>query len=265
MSSSPCPGAKESSGCVPSLVNRCLICAAFGMENCPPMLCGSLANRNLELLGDTCIGNSAWPLKPKSLLPELKKCLDVEYMPNFQGPKPPPTTAVRRTLELMDLGNGVQNPFVETAVPTGSTYGPPPSPEISIPSLQTFEWFLIGPFEVLGRTSWRLGIYLLTIGLLFEKYSYFGAERVLENREEPGTKPGWTLIVRIPGPNSGMDTRVRKVLLSMNFEEESMLPIYCGGVIGIRSVWKLKDPADHWRLKESGLRRMWTPVCGTRI
>lgn len=153
---SPCPpAARAYFGSVLSPAQRCLTCLAYGQENCPPALCGSKASRNLELLA-TCIGNLSARSPRRRLYTQLRECSEEQSMPNYQDQKLLPPTAARLTPELMDPGNGVQNPFVETAKRTGSLYGPPPSPDLSVAYPFKYEYATTGTLDALEPIIWRL-------------------------------------------------------------------------------------------------------------
>jgi hypothetical protein len=86
-----------------------------------------------------------------------------------------------------------------------------------------------------------------------ENAEFSGAELALERVEGRGRKPAWMLIVRIQDRSGGAATVVKNMLLSMNFEEESMSRTCSVGWIDIRYLWKPKDLPDHWWQSEFGL------------
>ena len=61
----------------------------------------------------------------------------------------------------------------------------------------------------------------------------------------------------------GAVTEIRRMLLSMNFEVQSTLHTYSGGLTDIRSSWKLKEEADLFVRNGSGSQATWIPVNGT--
>lgn len=81
-------------------------------------------------------------------------------------------------------------------------------------------------------------------------YSYCGDVQELVNHIELGSDFP-KLILKTQELNGGQAIEVKKLLLSMNFEEVSILPTYCGGRISIRLVWKLKDPTSPWNVASS--------------
>jgi len=133
----------------------------------------------------------------------------------------------------------------ETPRQTGMQYGPPPSPVISNPFRRKLVLSAIGPYELLVRITTLLAQWN-------DPALCSGVQLELESPDVLGTKQDWVLIVRILGnfsltlgPNFGAATRVKEMLLSMNFVEESMLPTYCDGWIVTLSGWRLRVVPDH--------------------
>lgn len=199
MANSPCAD-KGYSGSAHSLVQRCLICVAYGPENCPPALCGYAGSRNLENLA-TSIGNLSSPSSRRLLWPPSRESLEEVSMLNSQDQRLPPSMSVRSRLESMDLGNGEPNPFVVTRRPIGTVYGPPQSPEISLLSPRRSEWVIMGTSEELVLISHRLR-------RLFEKRMCSGVRLGLESHVVPGTNLEFKLIASVQGQNFGTATRV---------------------------------------------------------
>uniref|UniRef100_A0A345MQF5 Rep protein n=1 Tax=Cressdnaviricota sp. TaxID=2748378 RepID=A0A345MQF5_9VIRU len=192
-------------------LKKCLICHVYGSENCPPLLCGSVAKRKLEALADICIGNSAVPSPRKLLWPPSADSLEEVSMPSCQDLNLPPYTAQRKSPESKDLGNGDVNPFVETPKRIGSRFGMHASPGIWMQYPHPYEWYLTAPFEQLLVTSRRVRVW-------FGKSSSSGGLQELVNRAEPGMKAEWTLILKIPEASSGMVMETNRMLSWMNFE-----------------------------------------------
>lgn len=103
-------------------------------------------------MADICIGSSSSPSARRSLLPALRQSLEDLSMPSCLDRMLPTSTSVNTIPGSKDLGNGVPNPLRETLKQTGSLYGPPPSPEISYPSLLRSVWLVTGPFERLRKS-----------------------------------------------------------------------------------------------------------------
>jgi hypothetical protein len=85
-----------------------------------------------------------------------------------------------------------------------------------------------------------------------ELVPYSGVQLELVNQGELGTKLDWTLTLKIPTRNSGAAIKVRKILLSMNFEEQYRSLTFCDGWTGTRSWWRSKVPHCLSTQNESG-------------
>lgn len=240
---SPSPVARAYSGSVLSPARRCLTCLAYGSENCPPLLCGSVANRNLECLADTCTGNSVSRSPRRCLWPPSRESLAEVSMPSSHVQNTQPVTVARQILASMDLGNGEAVQSVETRRLTGTQYGPPPSPELLVPCQVKYEYVITATLDVLDQIIWRLEHF-------FARSLFTGARVELENLAEPGMKAEWMLILSVRDPNSGMDTQIKRLLSAMNFVVGSTSLISSDGATGIRYELKLKDRRDHWWLSE---------------
>lgn len=79
----------------------------------------------------------------------------------------------------------------------------------------------------------------------------------------PGSKPDQMLIQRILAPNSGMATKVKKTLLSMNLEEALTSVTCCDGWIVTRLWWRSREVANAYKLGTFGLPQICTPTIGT--
>lgn len=140
---SPLAG-KESFGFAPSPVLPVPCSPVWNGENCLPGWYGSADSKSLGTLADICTGSLSVRSPRRNLSKELKDCLEIQYMPNFQGPKPPMTTSVRKTLESLDRGNGERNPFDETPKSIGSPSGSRPPREIWPVSRRPYVWSVTG-------------------------------------------------------------------------------------------------------------------------
>ncbi|QGH72922.1 MAG: putative replication-associated protein [CRESS virus sp. cta0f7] len=240
---------RGSFGSAPLVSRRCLTCAVYGSENCPPLLCGYVGNRSLESLGDISIGNSVSRSPRRCLWPPSRESLAEVSMRSSQGVSTPPVIVARRLQELQVHGSGEVDPFAETSRLTGTQYGPPPSPELLAPSRVRFEYLITATLDVLDPIIWRLEQY-------FVRSAFTGARVELANLAEPGMKAEWMLTASVLDPSSGMDTQIRRLLSSMNFVVESTSLISSDGVTGIQYALKSKDRRDHWWLSESSLLQM---------
>jgi len=71
-------------------------------------------------------------------------------------------------------------------------------------------------------------------------------------------------MLNVQDPSSGTVTRIKNMLLLMNFAEVSMSHIYSDGLTVTRYVWKSKDLPDPLMLDESGLLQTCLQEIGTR-
>lgn len=147
------------------------------------------------------------------------------------------TTSGRRTPVTATPSSLETNPFVETRKRTGIKSGCRPLTERFMKSLPTYEFVVILPSEESTRT---IACQLRWSGV----YQFSGAKLVRVKVEELGKKPVWELIVKTQIPSGGTDTEIRSMLLSMNFEEESIYLMFSGGSIGTRSVWRPREQVN---------------------
>nr|UOF76872.1 hypothetical protein [Cressdnaviricota sp.]UOF77811.1 hypothetical protein [Cressdnaviricota sp.]UOF78329.1 hypothetical protein [Cressdnaviricota sp.]UOF80968.1 hypothetical protein [Cressdnaviricota sp.]UOF82190.1 hypothetical protein [Cressdnaviricota sp.] len=126
-----------------------------------------------------------------------------------------------------------------TLKPTGTGFGPPPSPEICWESKQMFVFNIIAPCVQSAQIT--LNLLLLNVRSLS-----FMDLQALESLEEPGKKPVGRLILRIREASFGMDTEIRRTLFLTNFEEVSISPMYCDGLIATQSLWRSKELPPVW-------------------
>jgi len=204
--------AKESFGFAPSPVLPVPCSPAWKGENCLPGWYGSEDNKSLGALADICTGNLSVRSPRRSLYKELRQCSEESAFANFHAPKPPMSTCAKKTLELLDLGNGEPNPFEETQKSIGSPFGNQPRKEIWPVSRRPYVWSVTGHLEQLLRITSALR-------RLFVKFSVSGGKVILENLGVPGMRPVWIVIASAPEVSFGMATRVNRTLSLMNFEE----------------------------------------------
>lgn len=88
-------------------------------------------------------------------------------------------------------------------------------------------------------------------------------EPELVKAEELGPKPEWMLILRIHGPSGGADTQVKKMLFSMNFEEELISRTCSDGSIGTRFEWRKRELQPSLKPSLSGLPVIYHQMSGT--
>lgn len=139
------------------------------------------------------------------------------------------------------------NPFEEMSQETGKPYGIVPKEGTWSPSPQTLEYVVTG----LSVRSAKTTMFQLLSNVIA---LFTGAKLELENLAELGKKPEIWLTLKIRGPNSGVDTVVKQVLLSMNFEETLTSHICSDGLTGIQSAWRSKEARFHSALRNFGSR-----------
>lgn len=102
--------------------------------------------------------------------------------------------------------NMVNLPSEETTQRIGTEYGNLPKPGILSPSLPTFEYSIIGRYELLVQTLHNL-----------QQWNGLSLSSVVElgpgSLEEPGAKLAWMLTLRIPELSFGMATGIKSTLL----------------------------------------------------
>lgn len=96
-----------------------------------------------------------------------------------------------------------------------------------------------------------------------ELFQYFGVELGLGSRVGHGKKQESRLTLRTRKRNSGAVIKVIVTLLWMNFEEESVSPIYLDGSTATRSLWRLKEGHAYLAPNGSGLLPMQILETGT--
>lgn len=173
------------------------------------------------------------------LEPELTaSSQDQKRLPRMYGKK-------RLPLKELDL-NLERNLSPETPSQTGNPFGPPPSPEFSSQSQLPFEYVVIGPSSVL------LPI-MRSLLQLQELATCFTVSRDQENHTGLGLKQDWTLTIRTPEQNSGVDTMLRGMLSLTSFEEALTSHICSDGSTVIQFVLNRKELAARSLLQLSGL------------
>jgi len=228
----------------------------FDKENSPLMSYGSKDNQKLakQVNSDTC--NVLLDSPRRNLLPEFEKCLDPS-MPNSPDQKQPLPIVLKKKVEMENLLSSESSLSEGTTNETGSQYGPPQSPDFLSQFQPISEWYLIGPSGRLPATS-QLACQLK------DMLQCYGELLALENQSVLGMKLESMLMLKIHDPSFGMVTKVRRVLLLMNFEEESTSRICCDGLIVTRSVWRSKAVRDRRLWKRCGSHPMSTQTVGTQ-
>lgn len=133
----------------------------------------------------------------------------------------------------------------ETTNKTGKEYGNLARQETSNQSILKYEFVITVQLE-------RSLLTMLSLLLLKDNVLCSGAILELESQDEPGQKREHQRILRIRNLSFGAATKVKKTLLSTNFEETSQSGIYSDGWIDILSSWKLRDPVPPSKRRRSG-------------
>lgn len=218
-------------------------------------LAGLEDSLNLER-GDIFTGSSSSRSARRWLYEEFAKCSGTGTQ-KLQEAKEQQNIVGRKKQESRGHSlNLVRNRSVETAKPTGTRSGKALNGVIYYPSPVTYEWSVTGPYVQLELTLTRLN-------RLFENAKFSGALLELVSPGRLGNKQEWKLTVRIHAASSGAAIKVNETLSSMNFEEESMFPIFCDGWTAIQSEWKSKAPPCHLPLNVYGSPLTKTQENGT--
>lgn len=155
-----------------------------------------------------------------------------------------------------------QSPLNESQRSIGSKYGHMLSTVESKKSPPRFVYRATAPYEALVQT-------MITLLAWNETAEFISVKLVLVSPVVRGMKQDWMLSVKTHGLNSGVDTKVKRMLSLMNFVEVLTYPTSCVGWIVIQSVWKLREVADPCVPSTSGLpatfrretgTQTWTPV-----
>lgn len=104
---------------------------------------------------------------------------------------------------------------------------------------------------------------LLDLLVSSETSSFTGVKVEPARRDKLGKTEVWRLILKIHGPNFGMATLIRKLLLSTNLEEVSTLDISSdGSTTGILFLLKSKEVVDPYWPKPSSLLQTYLQESG---
>lgn len=105
----------------------------------------------------------------------------------------------------------------------------------------------------------------LSLSPLKDKSMCIMARPELESLVEHLKKQDMIRTQRILALNSGMATKVRRTLFSMNFEEELTYRTCSDGWIVIQSWWKSKEAREYLELRKFGSLQISTPKNGTLV
>lgn len=139
---------------------------------------------------------------------------------------------------------------------TGSVYGNVPLAAHFLKYLPIFECRITIRCVELGRTLQLLNQYL-------DNVECFGELPEAVSLEEHGTKPALLLILRAQALSSGTVIKIKKMLLSMNFEATLQYHTCCDGSIGTLCWLKPKEVEWCYRPKRYGSHQTCTLPPGT--
>lgn len=158
---------------------------------------------------------------------------------SLQDPRPHVSTYTRTPRQYRELdSNSDDDPFGPTVPSIGNRFGTPPWEANLRTSTFVSEYAITGPS----------GEYLRTIAnqwLLSERLQSTGAQLEWAKVEERGCMPAYLLILRYRLLSSGMDTRVKIWLLSMNLQEEYQSNWFSHGLTVTRYWWKSKEQPQY--------------------
>lgn len=185
-----------------------------------------------RVLADLGIGNS-WSATRKS--DDLEDVLPPSQVGTGNSPKleQPATMCGKKTRMSTGGSNSGRNRSMLPTQRTGKGSGNGPARVLFPRSRQESEFVLIELSDqsrqiTLNQLEWS------------ELVSYTGVQLEQVSHGELGMKRAWTLTLRTHGTSSGAATKVKNMLLSMNFEVLSTSHTCSAGWIGTRSEWKLK-------------------------
>lgn len=196
---------------------------------------------------DMYTGRSLSPSGRKSHADLFDTC-SVPSTASLAGPKQPPNMCGRSTPESKapSLNSG-KDRFKGTRRSTGIEYGMPPKQEILWKSLPIYVFKVIGLSDKLAQTM-RSQLEWSELAMCS------GVELELASRGKLGLLREWELILKIRGQSSGVATKAKKMLLSMNSVEVSISHTCSGGWTVIQSLWKLREVAGASMLPVIGSR-----------
>jgi len=193
---------------------------------------GSRASSSV-VMEDISIGKSSSPLESSKVFQQSEDCLD-QFMRSLPDLVQQENMFGKKTPQFKEQDLNLEsNPFQDVPPLNGIKSGNLLKEEILMRSPHRYVFKVIELSEQSMQTlrnqlEWS------------DSALYFGVKLELVSRGVLGMKQEWMLILKIPGPSFGAVTEVKKMLLSMNFEEVSMSRTSYDGWIDIQLLWKLK-------------------------
>lgn len=254
LSKASTPEDKDFIGCSPS--QPMTLCPTS-----PPLVSGSLVNSKKEGKQAMFIGKSSPTSKRKCPFGESSKCLGKRCMQNSPLANKDQKTMSGKTTPVLMNGSGLnlaRKKSNETLKKTGIEYASKLFKEICPKLTPTFIFAITDPSDKYPPIIYDLFVEN-------EELVFFGVKPVLVNHTRPGIKQEKVLIVSLHGTYGGMLTKVRKMLLSMNLEEESRLKIcYDGSTPGL-SWFRPKEDIGIFAYDEYGLLATCLQRLGTHV
>ncbi|AMB42967.1 putative Rep protein [Circovirus-like genome DCCV-6] len=216
--------------------------------------------RKVGLTLDTCIGRSSSTSKRKDPLPLSRHAFLQRVTMNSPDQLPLKSMSLKRTLESQTLSSSSEsNLSCEAEKQIGMKSGMLQEAETSWLSLPMYEVLNFNQSNVI-LTSEEFAQILPNLSQWNVRFTYFGEIPVLENPAGLGMRRVSALTLKVPVQNSGMVTKIKKMLLSMSLEETSVILINkasltCSdGWTDIPFWSRQKDQGSYCLLAESGSR-----------
>jgi len=196
---------------------------------------GSKAKRSL-LKVDTSIGKLSLDSQQSSHFEEVNNSFVTPLTaspPDLSLPRP--MCGRNQPVSPVASLNLERSPSIRQAKRIGKWFGKPQSLVESWTFPLTYEYKIIGP-------SGQLVVTTRALLRLFESLMSSGVYLVLANQGGPGKKLVYCLTVKVQDLSSGMAIKVKNMLYSMNFVEESMFHTCSDGSTGTLVEWRSRDP-----------------------
>nr|QTE03325.1 MAG: replication-associated protein [Motacilla cinerea Circoviridae sp.] len=225
------------------------------MTGLPPslkVLPTSKAKKKRGLTVDTSIGSSSSTCLERDPLPLSRHSFLERVTMNSPVVTPLKTTSGRTILESPTRNLNLElSPSCGHARPTGIKSGMQQEAETSWLSLPMYEVLNFNECNVIV-TSEEFDQILPSLSQWNVQFTYFGAIPVLENPAGHGMRRVSLLTLKVQVQNSGMVTKIKSMLLSMNLEEISASLTCYDGWTDTPFWLKPKDQASYCLLAQSG-------------
>lgn len=180
-------------------------------------------------------------------------------MPNSPVPNQPTITFGRKTPVSKERNlSSEQNQWPSIRKSIGTMSGKRLLEGTCPPFQQVSEYVVTLPFE-------QSPLFMFNVKTWLAAQSCTGEVRGLGNPVKLGNMRAKTIILRILEQSSGMATKVKRMLLSMNIEETSPSATCFAGSTTLQSEWRSKDLPSLSKPNVSGLRVTFRQDNGTPI